>query len=220
MRIAMISFTRSGAKICRRLEAELTGLGHACDAWGKAPFSQEEGLKDLKESIDQWTKVAFAKNDAIVFVGACGIAVRAISPYLRNKTEDPAIIVVDEKGSFAISLLSGHIGGANGLTRLIAKLISATPVVTTATDLNGCFAVDEWAKQNHLKLSDMKLAKEISAAILRGEKIGVSSDFPIKIGLPDQLVLLSQENIVNVEAGLVLLSQENIANVVAGKEKA
>jgi cobalt-precorrin 5A hydrolase len=83
--------------------------------------------------------------------------------------------------------LSGHLGGANDLAREIAGLIGAEAVITTATDLNQRFAVDDWAKKNRLRIDDMTLAKEISAAILRGETIGVSSDYPIEGELPEQL---------------------------------
>ncbi|WP_419824697.1 cobalt-precorrin 5A hydrolase [Anoxybacterium hadale] len=192
MNIAIISFTKSGAVICRGLKTGLNELGHSCDGYGKAPFAEEEGLEYFTEKLDQWTKTAFETKDAILFVGACGIAVRSIAPYIRNKAVDPAVIVIDEKGHFAISLLSGHLGGANELTRSIAQVIGAVPVITTATDLNGCFAVDEWAKKNRLKIGSMDLAKDISAALLRGETVGVVSDYPIEGTLPDGLVLLSE----------------------------
>lgn len=190
MNIAIISFTKSGAAICKEIKAGLNGLGHVCDAYGKVPFAEAEGLEPFTERLDQWTKAAFEAKDAILFVGACGIAVRAIAPYIKNKAVDPAVIVIDEKGHFAISLLSGHLGGANELTRSIAQVIEAVPVITTATDLNGCFAVDEWAKKNHLRIGSMALAKDISAALLRGETIGVVSDFPIEGTPPGGLVML------------------------------
>lgn len=187
MKIALISFTGQGAKTCRKIEAGLTAAGHECSAFGKEAFAGEAGILPLKNSLSEWTAVAFQENDALVFVGACGIAVRAVAPHVRDKTVDPAVIVVDEKGNYAISLLSGHLGGANELACEIAELIGAEPVITTATDLNEKFAVDDWARKNHLLIDDMKLAKEISAAILNGEQIGVSSDYPIEGALPEQL---------------------------------
>ncbi len=89
---------------------------------------------------------AWGSSRAFVFVGATGIAVRAIAPFLKDKTEDPAVVVVDEAGRYVISLVSGHIGGANELSREIAALLGATPVVTTATELYGLYPLDTWAK--------------------------------------------------------------------------
>ena len=121
----------------------------------------------------------FQAMDALVFVGACGIAVRMIAPFLQSKATDPAVVVVDERGVHAVSLLSGHIGGANELTPRIASAIGARPVITTATDVNGRFAADEWAKQNGLAISSMQAAKRFSAEILRRD-LPVRSDFPME----------------------------------------
>ncbi|HVI41631.1 MAG TPA: cobalt-precorrin 5A hydrolase, partial [Anaerovoracaceae bacterium] len=183
---------REGATTCRKIEAGLTAKGYDCSAFGKDMFAEEAGITPLKNSLDEWTADSFPKNDALVFVGACGIAVRAIAPYIKDKTVDPAVVVIDEKGMYAISLLSGHLGGANDIAREIAEIVGAEPVITTATDLNHRFAADDWAKKNHLSLGNMQIAKEISAAILRGETIGVASEFPIEGQLPEQLQYVSE----------------------------
>lgn len=193
MKVALISFTREGAFLCSNIAAGLSAAGHGCSAYGKELFAEEAGILPLRDSLDQWAASAFANSDALVFVGASGIAVRAIAPYVKDKTLDPAVAVVDEKGKYAISLLSGHLGGANDLVRSIAGIIGAEPVITTATDVNGRFAVDEWAKKNRLQIGDRKLAKEISAAILNGETVGVSSDFPIGGPLPELLCYTEEQ---------------------------
>ena len=195
MKVALISFTRQGAVTCRNIETGLTAAGYECVAYGKDPFAGEAGILPLEISLAAWTAEAFPGSDALVFVGACGIAVRAIAPHLRDKTVDPAVVVVDETGKYAISLLSGHLGGANDIAAEIAELIGAEPVITTATDLNGKFAVDDWAKRSGLEIGDMKLAKEISAAVLSGETVGVFSDFPIEGELPDELKYASEGRI-------------------------
>lgn len=118
--------------------------------------------------------------DAIIFVGATGIAVRAIAPFIHGKAVDPAVLVIDEAGRYVISLLSGHLGGANALARTAASLIEAEPVITTATDAESAFAVDTFAKENGFLLTDLRKAKEVSAKVLRGEKLRIYSDIPME----------------------------------------
>lgn len=118
--------------------------------------------------------------DAIIFVGATGIAVRAIAPFITGKAVDPAVLVIDEAGRYVISLLSGHLGGANALARTAASLIEAEPVITTATDAESAFAVDTFAKENGFLLTDLRKAKEVSAKVLRGEKLRIYSDIPME----------------------------------------
>lgn len=117
---------------------------------------------------------------AIIFVGATGIAVRAIAPFITGKAVDPAVLVIDEAGRYVISLLSGHLGGANALARTAAALIEAKPVITTATDAESAFAVDTFAKENGFLLTDLRKAKEVSAKVLRGEKLRIYSDIPME----------------------------------------
>lgn len=118
--------------------------------------------------------------DAIIFVGATGIAVRAIAPFICGKAVDPAVLVIDEAGRYVISLLSGHLGGANALARTAASLIEAEPIITTATDAESAFAVDTFAKENGFLLTDLRKAKEVSAKVLRGEKLRIYSDIPME----------------------------------------
>ena len=98
--------------------------------------------------VMQWAREAFADADALLFIGACGIAVRAIAPLCRNKAADPAVLVMDEMGRHIIPILSGHIGGANDLALLLAERTGAEPVLTTATDVRGVPAIDSWAMKN------------------------------------------------------------------------
>lgn len=118
--------------------------------------------------------------DAIIFVGATGIAVRAIAPFIHGKSVDPAVLVIDEAGRYVISLLSGHLGGANALARTAAALIEAEPIITTATDAESAFAVDTFAKENGFLLMDLRKAKAVSAKVLRGEKLRIYSDIPME----------------------------------------
>ncbi|MCC8106857.1 MAG: cobalt-precorrin 5A hydrolase [Clostridiales bacterium] len=152
------------------------------------------GLESAGNLKDWCGSLFLSRADGIIFVGACGIAVRTIAPFIKSKMTDPAVLVIDEAGQFVISLLSGHIGGANRLTEQAALILGATPVITTATDVNGKFAVDVFAKENYLRIGSMKAAKEISAAILRGEKVGVVCEGRIEGKLPPELVLMRNQN--------------------------
>ncbi|MFH2058856.1 MAG: cobalt-precorrin 5A hydrolase [Pseudomonadota bacterium] len=106
-----------------------------------------------------------------IFIFATGIAVRMIAPLLKSKTIDPAVVVVDEKGNHAISLISGHIGGANLLTNTISSIIGARPVITTATDTNQVPAIDMIAKDLGLFIETPENIKHINMAFLTSKKV-------------------------------------------------
>lgn len=170
-RIWLLSFTERGAATAKRI---LTGL----QTWEGTESTHQES-RALEEPLSDFVRRVFGTGDALIFVGAAGIAVRLIAPYIKKKTSDPAVVVVDELGQFAIPILSGHLGGANELARGIAAFLGGTAVITTATDLHGAFAVDLFAKKNWLAIESMEEAKKISAAVLQGGSIGFFSDVPV-----------------------------------------
>ena len=108
-----------------------------------------------------------------LFIMATGIVVRQIAPLLQGKTEDPAVVVCDEKGEFAISLLSGHIGGANRLARKTAAIFNGEAVITTATDVQGLAAIDEIAARKGFKIINPEAIKEINGLLLARKKIAI-----------------------------------------------
>ena len=167
--IAIAGFTANGCVLAQKIANELEDAR----AWAPRRIAEEAGLPGF-DSVGAWTGDAFAQGcDGIVFVGACGIAVRAVAPYVASKMHDPAVVCVDEAGKWAISLLSGHVGGANDLARRIARIVGATPVVTTATDVRGAFAIDEWAARCGLIIANPQLIKHVSGALLEGGHVGV-----------------------------------------------
>lgn len=188
-KIAVISFTENGSRLAEKLREE---LGDRFEITLSEKYKKAE--RPVKESLSAWTKRQFQTKDGILYVGAAGIAVRAIAPYVRGKAEDPAVLVIDEQGRYCIPILSGHLGGANELAVLTAKRIGAQAVITTATDLNGKWAADVFAKKNHLTVSDMKKAKEISARLLDGERLSLyveKSCGEIRGNLPEELYRLT-----------------------------
>jgi cobalt-precorrin 5A hydrolase len=127
---------------------------------------------DLGEAVGK----LFKTREKLLFIMATGIVVRSIAPFLGHKTTDPAVVVMDEKGHFAISLLSGHLGGANELASELEKLIGAKAVITTASDVNGKTAVDMFAKANDLVIDNLADAKELTAMLIQGKNIGQQND--------------------------------------------
>ena len=117
---------------------------------------------------------------------------RAIAPHLKSKTTDPAVVVVDECARYAIPILSGHLGGANDLARAIGRVCGALPVLTTATDVNGVFAVDEWAKRQNCLVLNPERIKTVSAKLLAGGTITVQSSWPIA-GQPPRNVCQTED---------------------------
>ena len=124
--------------------------------------------------LKQWTGECFAKHLPILFVGACGIAVRAIAPYVQDKLTDSAVLVMDEKGKYVIPILSGHVGGANALAKRIAERVGAEAVLTTATDVEGVFSVDTFAVEHGLRIVNRDGIRRVSSKLLRGERVRIA----------------------------------------------
>lgn len=203
-RLVMISFTEHGSLLCARLLELLPGRGYDCEGYAVSRYAGKYGLNALAVSLSDWAGEMFARADAILFIGAAGIAVRAIAPWVKDKTKDPAVVVMDERGIFAISLLSGHLGGANELTGILADLTGAIPVITTATDVNGRFAVDIFAKKNGMKIGDMKMAKAVSADVLDEKPVGFCCELPVSGEVPEELRQLEPEEPFEGKTGIVI----------------
>lgn len=188
--LKIVSFTARGAALAQRIAiADCLTERYA--------RSEDESLRST--ALSRFAQQAMVDCDAILFVGAAGIAVRAVAPYLAGKAVDPAVLVMDEAGKFIIPLLSGHLGGANALAEEIARTVGATAVITTATDVRRVFAVDSWAKANGFLVLEPQEIRYLSAALLRGEAIGFQTPFPLCEPLPEGV-----ENTVPALCGAVL----------------
>lgn len=175
MKIVYFALTNEGRKTAERIRKKLGGV------------------LEPKENFSRTVSADFHRYDAMVFVMAAGIVVRTIAPLIRNKTSDPAVVVLDQNGEFAVSLLSGHLGGANNLTRLIAEATGAVPVITTATDVQGVISFDEFAKKNNLVIENISELKYISGALLDGEKASFLTDCPVNIHNKPECVEIAQK---------------------------
>ena len=180
MKISVISFTKQGKNTAEKIENALNYKEQI------STYFHPEG------GVMKWTKEQFALNDALIFVGACGIAVRAIAPHIKDKLTDSAVIVIDEKGKFVIPVLSGHVGGANELALHLSQILDAEPVITTATDVNHKFAVDVFARQNRFDIFNKNGIVKVSSKILRGEKIKISIEKGKSQGtVPEEVEIIS-----------------------------
>ncbi len=206
MKIAYFWLTSQGRQITEKI----------CSALG--------GQIESKENFRQTIRQDFHKYDAFVFVMATGIVIRTIADLLESKANDPAVIVIDQKGKFVISLLSGHLGGANALAVQIAEILDAVPVITTATDTENLIAFDLFAKANDLYIENLSALKSVSSAMLEGQKISVYSDFRIQHydpifltdTLPAQVVI--SDKILSASDALLLRPKSLIIGIGCKKQ--
>ena len=162
MRCAVFTATPRGTKTALRVRASLDA---SADIFGKAGQEMPAGVR-VYERLAPQVAAAFRQYDALIFIMATGIAVRMIAGSLKSKLEDPAVLVLDEEAQHVISLLSGHIGGANELTRELAASLGADPVITTATDVQKKLAVDVAAARLALRPSPKEQIKRFNSAVL------------------------------------------------------
>lgn len=180
LRIYVMAFTAAGLETAERLSGIFSQQKNAeVRFFAPARLAQAADLEAAaakppafsSSSLVEFTSLAFAEADHIIYIGAAGIAVRAIAPHLKSKDTDPGVIVMDEKAAYVIPILSGHIGGANALALDMARALGAQAVITTATDVNGVIAIDSWAMQNHMKIDRIGNIKHISSAVLENRRI-------------------------------------------------
>jgi len=184
MKVAIFAYSRQGCKTARRVMEHFAG--HEVQLYTMARF-EEDGFLPICRPSKPFYGPIFNDADAMVFVGSVGIAVREIAPHVRDKSTDPAVVSIDELATFSVPLLSGHIGGANDLALALAQALGATPVITTATDINKKFSVDAWAARKGYVIASLSRAKAVSAAILEHD-VPLSGDFPIVTALPNGVI--------------------------------
>ncbi len=193
MKAAIAAFTKTGAVLAQKLALALGGEAFA------PPKHLASGMTPLTEPIAEWAKARFLDSEALIFVSACGIAVRAIAKCVTDKLTDPAVVVLDELGRFSIPILSGHYGGANELAALIAEHTGGAAVITTATDVNGLPSVDAWAREHGFAIENKDAIKHISSSVLEGGSVGVAlTDERIEAPFPVTLFLRPRDLVLGV----------------------
>ncbi|TKI08035.1 cobalt-precorrin 5A hydrolase [Martelella alba] len=169
--IALFCLTPGGVTLAKRLSDRIPVTCFTSQAL------LEPGFEPFRGTFAQTVAQVFHQYSALIFVCATGLTVRLIAPLVKDKFSDPAVVVIDDQGHHAISLLSGHMGGANALTRYIAALLGAEPVITTATDVNQLAALDVLAQQLNATMRDFReKTKKINQLLVSGGKVGLFWD--------------------------------------------
>ncbi len=205
--IGIISFTYKGIELSKKLKG-LFDNAILYTAYGKSRVIKEkyEDIEVISESLENWTKRQMLAQNGIIFVGAMGIAVRAIAPFVKNKMTDSPVVVIDELGHNVIPVLSGHIGKANEIAGKISAGLGSNLCLTTATDVEGKFAVDNFADSSGLKIVNKDGIARINADILddKSLRIYISDKYKdkadiyignIKRECPDSIIRLSPEKL-------------------------
>ena len=173
MKLSVICFSQRGFLLAKEIgrlwetEAEEVEIRCKCESLRDDPCY-------LPQSALLWAGEEMEQKNALLFIGAAGIAVRSIAPYLSDKLKDSPVLVMDEAAQFVVPLLSGHVGGANALARRLAEKTGAAAVITTATDVADMFAADEFAKENGMSLTKREGIARVSSRLLEGRSVGLS----------------------------------------------
>ncbi len=190
---AIYALTAIGADLGRKLRSAMDADLCVLQRYSREDDIPFERLSDLLQDN-------FHRYKEHVFICACGIAVRAIAPLLVSKLEDPAVVVLDQAGKHAVSLVSGHIGGANDLALRVAELVDAEPVISTATDVCGKPSVDMLAVECGLSMGNPEAVRHVNASILDGEQIDLF-DPQEKLRLPQGMLFRKVDRVGELEEG-------------------
>ncbi|MFQ5940130.1 MAG: cobalt-precorrin 5A hydrolase [Nitrososphaerales archaeon] len=194
VKTAVIAITKHGIEIARKLKTTMPEFDlYAPDKFG-------DGKDDVNWHHDPSSFIIsklFKSHQGIVCIFSLGAVIRLITPYLKDKKTDPAVVVIDDKAQFVISTLSGHLGGGNALARLIASILNTTPVITTAADVNETIAVDLLGREFGWEIDNDSTVTKVSAHMVNEDKVGVYQDVGERNWWPDDRPLPKNVNIVN-----------------------
>lgn len=168
-KVSVLAITKNGVNIGTKLVENFPEWS----VYAPSKFSDDRKINWYSKPTSEKIVELFKNSEALICIFSLGAVIRLISPHLKDKKTDPAVIVIDDKMNFVISVLSGHLGGANELTTTIAEKFGATPVITTAADVNKTIAVDLLGKEFGWKIEDDSNITKVSAHMVNEEKIGV-----------------------------------------------
>ena len=215
MSIRIISFTEKGIRLSKRV-AEAFGNENV-ELFTKCSMAKEKNtlpaIRYVEERMGEWAGKQMVEKHTLLFIGACGIAVRAIAPCITDKLHDSAVLVMDEGGKYIIPILSGHVGGANEIAVKIAVEIGAIPVITTATDINGKFAVDLFAKRNGLHIENKDGIAKVSSKVLAGKEIQIAIEqghLDENVSIPEGIILSELETMIDQTADVIITTKAGV----------
>ena len=172
-KMAIVAITKHGIEIARRIKQKMP------EAKIYVPAKHNDGGDDIIWFTEQSTELIgklFTNYDSLICIFSLGAVIRMLAPHLRDKKSDPAVLVIDDRANYVISTLSGHLGGANALTRLVASFLNAKPVITTAADVNDTIAVDLVGRGFGWTIDNFENVTRISASMVNEEKIAIYQD--------------------------------------------
>lgn len=207
-KLSIISFTYKGAGLADEI-AKAMALDYQVNAYTKCSDERAFKLAMPVDDLQEWAKNNVAEQANLLFIGACGIAVRTIAPFIKDKLSDPAVLVADEAGAYIIPILSGHFGGANELATMIAEKLNMQPVLTTATDVNNTFAVDVFAAKNDLVIANKSGIAKVSSKLLRDGEITMSIEGSYLGTLPKEVKLINYPPKEQVDVVISARKKEN-----------
>lgn len=172
MKLAVVALTPQGLKLAQKVAKHYVSQ---CQIY-YAGKTEAKNVKTFNQPLKELVQNLFRDFDQWLFIMSLGIVVRVIAPHIKDKYSDPAVVVMDEQGKHVISVLSGHLGGANALTKEIASLTGAEPVITTASDLQNKIALDVLAREKGLVIEQKENLKFLNSALVRGHEVVVYYD--------------------------------------------
>ncbi|MDW0134478.1 MAG: cobalamin biosynthesis protein [Nitrososphaeraceae archaeon] len=172
-KVAIVCITKNGINISKRIKQKIPTATNQAQTQHK---DSSDGIISFEKNTKIMIEEIFKEYESIICIFSLGAVIRLISNLLKDKKTDPAVIVIDDKANFVISTLSGHLGGANSLTKSIADILNSTPVITTAADVNETIAVDLLGSEFKWRIENFENVTKISAFMVNEEKIGVYQD--------------------------------------------
>lgn len=217
-KLAIVCITENGKKLALKINEQI------CESHVYIVKNKKNNLTNdstnpnvflVEQKVSELVGDLFSKYQSILFIMATGIVVRVIAPYIVNKFNDPAILVTDEKGKNIISLLSGHMGGANELTNNISNLIGANPVITTATDVNQKSSLDMIAKKLDAHIDDFREnVKDVNAMLVNNQDVGIYIDGDYVVDTRGFKILENLNEADSFEKVVIISNRNSIDNTL------